>query len=327
MRYYSSLDNAASSPTSAGSGDTGGDAAAAGQEAVNLAQRSFPAGLEFSSTLPAAGQPGRRPFQRLLAEGLASGVAERVAFPCGAVARLVERVTFANGTQAVRKIVYSEAEAHAEVLASLVGQAIGARVPAVHQDGRCTMYMELMPGVPAVDLLCSRDQERPYVESWPGLLLGVLDAITDNYDRTASNWIIADDGTIAGIDHAACFTDPGRPGRTPGTTEPGDGALRSAFARRWLVQPGRPDEPEWKDNLLHPADVDHWLRAVTPLRPHFDQRGYAEPWRAVVGRLRAIRSHAKGPQPWLAARTRLNSRSQTLKASSSQPSRSPRTAR
>jgi hypothetical protein len=243
------------------------------------------------------------------------------------VARLVERVTFANGTRVVRKVVYSEAEAHAEVLASLVGRAVGARVPAVHQDGRCQMYLELMPGVPAVDLLRSRDQERPYVESWPGLLLGVLDAVTDNYDRTAANWIIADDGTIAGIDHAASFTDPGRPGRVPGTTEPGGGALRSAFARRWLVQPGCSNLPEWKDNVLHPADVDHWLRAVTALRPHFDQRGYAEQGQDVVGRLRAIRSHAKGPQPWLAARTRLSSRSQTPKASSSRPSTSMRTAR
>jgi hypothetical protein len=243
------------------------------------------------------------------------------------VAWLVERVTFANGTQAVRKVVCSEAEAHAEVLAALVGRTIGACVPAVHQDGPCELYMELMPGVPAVDLLRSRDQERPYVETWPGLLLGVLDAIIDNYDRTASNWIIADDGTVAGIDHAASFTDPGRPGPVPGTTEPGDGALRSAFARRWLAQPGRSGEPEWKDNVLNPADVDQWLRAVSALRPHFDQRGYAEQWQAVVGRLRAIRSNAKGPQPWLAARARLNSRSQTPRASSSRHSPSLRTAR
>src|SRR5580700_4031623 len=114
--------------------------------------------------------------------------------------------------------------------------------------------MELMPGVLAADLLRSRDQERPYVETWSGLLLGVLDAAIDNYDRTAANWIIAYDGTIAGIDHAASFTEPGRPGRVSGTTEPGGGAIRSAFARRWLAQPGRSGKPEWKDNVLHPAE-------------------------------------------------------------------------
>ena len=327
MRHFSSFDPPDSS-TAARSGGTSDESAAATQAApVSLARRSFPSGLGPPAAQSAVWQPAPRPFQQRLAEGIGSGIAERVAFPCGAVARLVERVTFANGTQVVHKVVGTGAEVHAEVLASLVGRAVGARVPAVHQDGPCELYMELMPGVPAVDLLRSRDQERPYVETWSGLLLGVLDAVIDNYDRTANNWIIADDSTIAGIDHAASFTDPGRPGPVPGTTEPGDGAIRSAFARRWLAQPGRSGKPEWKDNVLHPADVDQWLRAVYVLRPHFDQRGYAEQWQAVVGRLRAIRSHAKGPQPWLAARTRLNSQSQTPKASSSRSSPSLRTAR
>lgn len=327
MRPSSSSDPP-SSPTAARSGGTSGDSATAVRAAaVSLARRSFPSGLGPPAAQSAVWQPGPSSFQGRLAEGIGSGVAERVAFPCGAVALLVERVTFANGTQVVHKVVGSGAEAHAEVLASLVGRAIGARVPAVHQDGQCELYMELMPGVLAADLLRSRDQERPYVETWSGLLLGVLDAVIDNYDRTAANWIIAGDGTIAGIDHAASFTEPGRPGRIPGTTEPGDGAIRSAFARRWLAQPGHSGKPEWKDNVLHPADVDQWLRAVYALRPHFDQRGYAEQWQAVAGRIRAIRSHARGPQPWLAAPTRLNSRSRTPKANSSRRSPSPRTAR
>jgi hypothetical protein len=327
MHHVSSFDSPASA-AAAGPGGAGDDCVADGCAApVSLARQSFPSGPWPSAARPAAPQPGASPFRRRLAEGIGSGVSERVAFPSGAVARLVERVTFANGTQVVHKVVGTGAEAHAEVLASLVGHAIGARVPAVQQDGRCELYMELMPGVLAADLLHSRDQERPHVETWSGLLLGVLDAAIDNYDRTAANWIIAEDGTIAGIDHAASFTEPGRPGRVPGTTEPGDGAIRSAFARRWLAQPGRSGKPEWKDNVLHPADVDQWLRAIYVLRPHFDQRGYAEQWQAVVGRLRAIRSHAKGPQPWLAARTRLNSRPQMPKASSSRRSPSPRTAR
>lgn len=324
---HSGFDSPASL-AAAGSGGTGNDSRAPVQPAaVSLARRGFPSGLGPPAAQATVRQPAACPFQRQLADGIASGIAERVAFSCWAVARLVERVRFANGTQVVHKVVGTGAEAHAEVLASLVGHAIGAPVPAVHQTGRCELYIELMPGVAAVDLLHRRDQERPYVETWYGLLLGVLDAIIDNYDRTAANWIIAGDGTIAGIDHAASFTEPGRPGQVPGTTEPGHGAIRSAFARRWLAQPDSSGEPEWKDNVLHPADVNQWLRGVTVLRPHFDQRGYAEQWQAVVGRLRAICTHAKGPQPWLPTPTRLNSRSPTPKVNSSRHSPSLRTAR
>jgi len=295
---------------------------------VNLARRSFPAGLgPLSDARPAAQQGSGGLFRQRLSEAITSGVAERVKFPGGLVARRVERVRFSNGTEAVYKMVYAEVEVHAEVLASLAGRALGARVPTVHQAGRREMYMELMQGRPAVEVLWSRDQERPYLESRNGLLLGVLDAVIDNCDRNAGNWIICDDGTIAGIDHTAVRTGEGRPGPVAGTTEPGEGAVRSPFAERWLARRGDSGDPEWIDNVLHPADVDLWLPAILALQPHFDQRGYPEWWRASVGRLRAIRAHAKGPQPWLATTTRLNSQSQVPTVRPSRRSPSPRTAR
>ena len=87
-------------------------------------------------------------------------------------------------------------------------------------------------------------------------------------------------------------------------------------------------QPEWKDNVLHPADVDLWLSSVIPLQMHFLRRGYLGQWQAVVGRFRAIRSHAKGPQSWVAAAPKcLSSPSQEPTARSSRRSRSPRTAR
>jgi hypothetical protein len=299
--------------------------------AVQLARQNFPAGLGLAG-LPPPAQPAARPvaadlFSQRLAVGIVSGVADRISFPAGGLALLVERVRFRTGAEAVHKIARLETEIDSEVLSSLVGRAVGALVPAVCQTGPREMYMELMPGRPAVDLLRSRYQERPYVETWHGLLLGVMDAVTDNYDRNAGNWLIGDDGTIAGIDHTAALTESGRPGAVAGTIEPGEGAIRSAFARRWLARRNDLGDPEWKGNILHPADVDQWLPAILALRPQFEQRGYLDWWQAITGRLRAIRSHAKGSQPWLATPTYLNSPSPAPTARSSRPSPSRRTAR
>jgi hypothetical protein len=298
-----------------------------GVTAAGLARRDFPAGLDTSTTWIASPQDSRSAFHQRLAEAIESGIDERRAFSGGAIALLVELVTFADGTKAVYKVVHTEAEVHAEVLSSMIGRAIGARVPEVHQVGRREMYMEFMPGRPAVDVVLTLNGQMPYVETWDGLLLGLLDALIDNRDRHVGNWIIADDGTISGIDHTVALIEIGRRGQGAGMVEPGTGALSSPFARRWLLTIDERGMPTWKDNELHPADVDQWLSAVLELQPHFYRRGYAGGWQTVVGRLRAIRHHAKGPQPWLTTPQRQNSPSPIPTARSSRPSRSPRTAR
>jgi hypothetical protein len=302
------------------------DAEAAHVSPAGLARQSFPGGLEAARAGQLARLADDAPDHQLAA-GIASRVSERIPFPSGSMAVLIERVRFTNGTEAVHKIVRQEREADCEVLSSLVGQAIGAPVPAVYQAGPRELYIELMPGVVAMEVLYSREEEQPYIDTWHGLLLGVLDATIDNWDRTVANWLVADDDTISGIDHSLAFIDPGELDPVNGTVEPGDGAIRSAFSRRWLVQLNDLGVPEWKDNVLHPADLDLWLPAVIALGPQFEQRGYAEHWQGVVGRLRAIRYHAKGPQPWVAAAALLNSPSQAPTARSSRASRSPRTAR
>lgn len=254
-----------------------------------------------------------------------SGVAEVTIFDSGVLTRLVERVKFRNGLEAVHKVVNRRDTADSEALCSLVGRAIGAPVPAVVQIGAREIYMELMPGRPASELLKSRDQGLAYFQTREGLLLGVLDAITDNLDRNASNWLIADDGSISGIDHSIIAIGTWHPGSEPGTVEPG--VCQSPFARHWLVrrEHGRP--AEWAPNVLHPSEVDTWLAAVAPLRREFTGRGYAVWWEAITGRLRAIRSHAEGTQPWLAAPAPRNFSSPQPTARRSPPSPSPRMGR
>lgn len=296
--------------------------------AADLARQSFPAALKPSGTQAGAPSVRTRTFTRSLAQGLASGVAERTRFPAGSVAEVVERVRFGNGTQVVYKVVRLAAEADGEVLSSLVGRAIGAPVPAIAQVGQHELYIELMPGRPAAEVLKTRGEEKPYLQTRNGLLLGALDAIIYNVDRNAGNWLIGDDGTIAGIDHSTVVSEAGCPGISQGTIEPGSGAHQSPFARYWFLR--RRDDasyPEWSTNVLHRSDVDTWLRAVSSLQPEFVTRGYADWWQAITGRLRAIRSHARGPEPWLAAQKLPNSRSPERMTPSSRRSRSPRTAR
>jgi hypothetical protein len=234
-----------------------------------------------------------------LTHGLASGIDQRRTLVGGTDADLVERIRFRNGTWAVHKVVKDPSHVDAEFLVSLVGLSIGAPVPGILQTDTRELYMELMPGRPAVLVLPDEDDETaaPYVQTHGGLLLAMLDSVVANDDRHSGNWLIADDGSISGIDHTEVDTDAGVPD-SDGLILPGGGSVSSPFASYWLVQ-GSSYSEAWKDNVLHPDDVQPWIESVMPLAAEFSGRGYGHWWRAILGRIEAIEAHAKGSKPWL----------------------------
>ncbi|MFC6938241.1 hypothetical protein ACFQHO_53490 [Actinomadura yumaensis] len=210
------------------------------------------------------------------------------------MAETVERVTFNNGSIAVRKVVHEPVEADMEVLTSWLGRTIGARVPAVHQTGPTEIYMELVPGVPAAQVFTSRAEAEPLITSPEGLKIGLLDILANNRDRNYGNWLVHQGRLSGGIDHSVIDRSPPDKDRRTGQTRPGSGA-KSMFAAYWFAGLNASFVADWKDHPLDPADIDRWLHDLDAGQARFTDRGYDDWFAGIRARLYALRDHAKGP--------------------------------
>lgn len=114
-----------------------------------------------------------------------------------------------------------------EVVVAAIGQAVGARVPVTIVDptdsAGWSLYMEFLDGQTALEYgggtplrqtIISGEQTFaggdlpdygllvPFQTSPSGRRLGLLDLLISNTDRHAGNWLIDEDGQVAGIDHS-----------------------------------------------------------------------------------------------------------------------------
>jgi hypothetical protein len=105
-----------------------------------------------------------------------------------------------------------------EVVVAAIGQALGARVPVTVLDpgdsAGWSLYMEFMDGQTALKFATVDDGFlplasgpdysllTPFQTSPSGRRLGLLDLLISNTDRHAGNWLIDEDGQVAGIDHS-----------------------------------------------------------------------------------------------------------------------------
>ncbi|NRQ39085.1 hypothetical protein HII36_45775, partial [Nonomuraea sp. NN258] len=153
---------------------------------------------------------GHWTFPGDLVRGLMSGIKESVQLSGGMMNQgHVWRVTFHDGSTAVMKdvvqpkVIEVEAQlarrrADSEELASLVYEAVGARAPRVYRMGPARLLMEHLDGFQRPDGLRNRKDV---------LLIGLGDALVLNTDRWRNNFMSADDGRVAGIDHEFCFSE------------------------------------------------------------------------------------------------------------------------
>lgn len=198
----------------------------------------------------------------------------------GDSARVVERLTFADGTEVIHKIVSAPQHAHAEFLTSLTGHAIGARVPAVHIDGR-HVYMEVVPGRTGLDAY-PRDwsAEQRFFGTPAGVRLGVLDVLVRPLDRNAENWMVAPDADVWAIDNSLAYVD---------STFARD--VISPFAEQF--QQRAPDGTvQWKNHDLSRAEVQEIRRQVDELRPAFFAAGRRDWHDVMLHRLDQLEAHA-----------------------------------
>ncbi|GAA4945782.1 hypothetical protein GCM10023224_31360 [Streptomonospora halophila] len=200
-----------------------------------------------------------------------------------------ELLQFENGVSAVFKdtedATFAVDRADAEQLASLVGRAVGAKVPGVLRIGRYQILMHYLPGTSGFTYL---DRPRPMLtDSRSGHILGLLDVLIANGDRNPGNWLDQGDGTVAGIDHGKAWF---KYEFTPEDPTDLDGMAFTEIMGPYYDF----DRNEWIDNPLTRADA-RWLRSrLLPLRSEFTNLGRGDWFDEMMARLDMLAGHASG---------------------------------
>jgi hypothetical protein len=203
-----------------------------------------------------------------------------------------ERVTFADGTTAIRK---SYAAAHrsaadiramtdGEQLGAAVVDAVGVRAPAVVVRSDLRIDMEDLSG----RLLGEAGDRIPaeILESTDGRLMGVADYLMANTDRTAGNVLIQGD-RLAGIDHGYAFSFGPRNTGTGLLVQGGSDFVRFLADRgglRAVVD-------------VNPADLAKIRTRLEALRPMFEAEGRGDWHKLVMRRLAALEKRASPAAP------------------------------
>ncbi|MFC4562144.1 hypothetical protein ACFO4E_09775 [Nocardiopsis mangrovi] len=203
-----------------------------------------------------------------------------------------ELVHFGDGTQAVYKDIVTRWDrsnrADAEHLASLVGRSIGANVPGVLRLGENDLYMHFMDGVSGFTHF--GNPESPLTHTRDGRVLGLLDVLVANGDRSPGNWLDQGDGRVAGIDHARAWLF------TPEDPTDLEGMRHTDSMRPFYDF----DAGAWIANPLTLADIQ-WLRArLAAVYDEFARLGRGEWFDEMTARLDMLARNARGTTNLLA---------------------------
>jgi hypothetical protein len=180
-----------------------------------------------------------------------------------------------------------------EYLAGLVSEAIGAPTPAVIRDpdgDPAVVWMQYVPGSLAASQLPRRLTPDPYASD-DAALLGLLDILTLNWDRNAGNWKYAPGNRIVGIDHgeALKISAPDNPDGSPGIPrQMRDSGFTKLYADRGVMG------WSWKDNDLHPDDLETLRPRLQALRAQFFQGHRGSYHDAMMSRLDEVQRRARG---------------------------------
>lgn len=262
---------------------------------------------------PAAG-PGLAGYEQRrerLAAGVASGVASRRRLSGGNVAEAVELVTFNNGDQAIRKATRENSttalrpateQQDAEELTAALAAALGAPTPAVHRAGPTEIYAEYVDGRTAMEYQAATSPaeagalQTRMIDSDEGRMLGLLDMLTENYDRHGGNWMIDTGGRLVGIDHGQAFWhSPGGPKYPPAN-------FRKPFTAHFMEWNDSGTARGWADNDISPADIAEARRRLDALRPEFERLGHGDWHDFAAGRLDTLGQRARGTRDRIAGR-------------------------
>ncbi|MEU5764076.1 FHA domain-containing protein [Nocardia sp. NPDC047648] len=199
----------------------------------------------------------------------------------GKSAKVVERLVFHDGTEVIHKVVSDPQHAHAEFLSSLVGDAVGARVPAVHVIGD-HVYMEVVPGTVAADTYPRRAFPPDVISGPTGMRQGVMDVLVRMPDRNSDNWMVDPAGNVWGIDHSRAFEN-----------FPDAQYVVGPFAENFLRY-GDNSEILWNDHALTRPELHEIRQRVEELSPVFHAAGHRDWYDGMLQRMTALEDHAAG---------------------------------
>jgi hypothetical protein len=148
-------------------------------------------------------------------------------------------------------------DADAEELGALTADAVGLRAPTVIRLDRSKIEMEfLQEQDPMLRDLTKFPRGTVFEETDDGRLMGLLDYVTGNPDRSVRNWLFLPDGRMAPIDMGDAFRAP----KLAGT--------RDSFGRSLLLdEDGKPR----KIVDFNPADLAVIRTRLEALRPEFER--------------------------------------------------------
>jgi hypothetical protein len=229
----------------------------------------------------------------------------------------VDEVDFADGTTLIRKRpsedgveeVFGKSssltparQCDAEQLVALMGAVFGCPVPKAVRTGEAEVFIEVAPGTPwaafksnpAVKASTLAEVEDEVAATPAGLRLGVLDLLTDNWDRrNPGNWMLQDDDTPVGIDQSFAFPTPEIGSEMDGSRPPKRENI-SQFSIAFLTFDDQGQVDGFDGTDLHPDDVA-WLRArMDALKNDFEVLDRQDWYEFAVARLDALAQVASG---------------------------------
>lgn len=209
-------------------------------------------------------------LEETLTEGREVGERERMT---GGISAQVRIATFEMPDGSTRRYLHKQYPAYegedelsnrrsaSETVAGWIGLAIGAPVPpiAMDPDEPGGLFMELIPGQAPYRPAMSDE-----ANSTDGRLIGLLDLLIGNQDRHGGNWLVLDDGSIAGIDQGfTLFSYDTDREWTIEAVERRDRRPWNDFTEHYLNRvPGGGDLTE---NDWHPDDLDEIRRRLVVL--------------------------------------------------------------
>ncbi|MFI6454070.1 hypothetical protein ACIBF6_21220 [Streptosporangium amethystogenes] len=216
----------------------------------------------------------------------------------GTWSEMVEKWTFNDGSQMVRKVTQERSEADAEVLASIVGISLGADVPRVYRADDRVVYTEFKEGQHRSSLAPEEVPLRPELTR-SGMRISLLDVLITNTDRHAMNWLLSPDPKlvtptgqkigIIGIDHGLSFEHPKY------WVPKGD------FGTQFVTEnpSGSDTKYTWKPNPLSPEDVQGVRKVLQNPRMkwEFERRGRIDWYNNMLSQLHMIERNAVGTTP------------------------------
>ncbi|MEV0148008.1 MULTISPECIES: hypothetical protein [unclassified Nonomuraea] len=185
-----------------------------------------------------------------------------------------------DGLVLIRKLhTYGQVTLIKDLLASLVGRAIGAPVPHIVRDpfNREAVYMQVVDGTP-VEKMSARELER-YLNGEPGSRLGLLDALVSNTDRRRLNWHGHGGENLTGLDLSRTFSFAEE---------------RVEFAQNDFSHHYMDVEGGWIDNARTRAEMEAITDEIVALRPEFERTRRLHWYESMLDNLYQVSWHAMG---------------------------------